>query len=162
MRIDLTEAPLPARWPSEVSAMTFDVADARAFHAVLDAAFVDHWNHTPEPFEEFSRQYLEHDGFDPELCTVVRADGEIVAGTVCMPERLGVGWVSRLFTVPGWRGRGIGAALLTDAFGRFWRSGRQSVGLGVDAQNDTGAQRLYERAGMHVQVAAVVFERTLA
>jgi mycothiol synthase len=162
MRIDLTEAPAPARWPAEVSATTFDVADARAFHAVLDAAFVDHWNHTPEPFEEFSRQYLEHDGFDPGLCTVVRADHEIVAGTVCMPERLGVGWVSRLFTVPEWRGRGIGAALLADAFGRFWLIGRQSVGLGVDAQNDTGAQRLYERAGMRVHLAAVVFERALA
>ena len=79
-----------------------------------------------------------------------------------MPERLGVGWVSRLFTVRDWRGRGIGAALLADAFGRFWRSGRRSVGLGVDAQNDTGAQRLYERAGMRVQRAAVVFERSLA
>ena len=65
-----------------------------------------------------------------------------------MPERLGVGWVSRLFTVPGWRGRGIGAALLTDAFGRFWRRGRQSVGLGVDAQNPHGAVALYEGLGM--------------
>jgi mycothiol synthase len=87
MRIDLTEAPVPARWPTEVFAATFDVIDARAFHAVLDAAFVDHWNHTPEPFEDFSHQYLQHDGFDPGLCTVVRAGGEIVAGTVCMPER---------------------------------------------------------------------------
>ena len=162
MRIDLAEAPAPARWPSEVSATTLDVADAAAFHAVLDAAFADHWNHTPESFEDFSHEYLQHEGFDPGLCTVVRAGGEIVAGTVCMPERLGVGWVSRLFTVSEWRGRGIGTALLADAFGRFWRSGRQSVGLGVDAQNDTGAQRLYERAGMRVHFAAVVFERTLA
>jgi GNAT superfamily N-acetyltransferase len=162
MRIDLTEAPPLPGWPPDVSATTFDVADAAAFHAALDSAFADHWNHTPEPFADFSRQFLQHDGFDPGLCSVVRAGGEIVAGTVCMPERLGVGWVSRLFTVRDWRGRGIGAALLADAFGRFWRSGRRSVGLGVDAQNDTGAQRLYERAGMRVHLAAVVFERSLA
>ena len=162
MRIDLTEAPLPARWPSEVSATTFDPADGAAFHAALDAAFADHWNHVPESFAEFSLQYLEHDGFDPGLCTVVRAGDEIVAGTVCMPERLGVGWVSRLFTAREWRGRGIGAALLADAFGRFWRAGRKSVGLGVDAQSNTGAERLYERAGMYVHFDAVVFERSLA
>jgi GNAT superfamily N-acetyltransferase len=161
MRIDLTEAPPSPTWPAEVSVTTFEVADAAVFHAALDEAFADHWNHTPEPFEDFSRQYLQYDAFDPGLCTVVRAGGEIVAGTVCMPERLGVGWVSRLFTVRDWRGQGIGTALLADAFGRFWRSGRQSVGLGVDAQNDTGAQRLYERAGMRVQLAAVVFERSL-
>ncbi len=162
MRIDLTEPPSPPMWPAEVSVTTFDVADAAVFHAALDEAFADHWNHTPESFKDFSREYLQHDAFDPGLCTVVRAGGEIVAGTVCMPERLGVGWVSRLFTVRDWRGRGIGTALLADAFGRFWRSGRQSVGLGVDAQSDTGAERLYERAGMRVQLAAVVFERSLA
>jgi GNAT superfamily N-acetyltransferase len=161
MRIDLTEAPQPARWPAGVSASTFDVTEAATFHAALDAAFADHWNHQPEPFEAFSREFLEHDEFDPELCVVVRAGKEIVAGTVCLPERLGAGWVSRLFTAREWRGRGLGAALLADAFGRFWRAGRRSVGLGVDAQSDTGAQRLYERAGMHVRFAAVVFERAL-
>ena len=161
MRIDLTEAPQPARWPSEVSVTTFDVADATEFHTALDGAFADHWSHTPEPFEEFSRAFLENDAFDPGLCAVVRVADEIVAGTVCLPERLGVGWVSRLFTVREWRGQGIGAALLADAFGRFWQLGRRSVGLGVDAQSDTGAQRLYERAGMRVHFGAVVFERAL-
>jgi GNAT superfamily N-acetyltransferase len=80
---------------------------------------------------------------------------------VLVRERNGVAWVSRLFTVREWRRRGLGEALLHDAFGKFWREGRRSVGLGVDAQSDTGANRLYERVGMHVHWGAVVFEKAL-
>ena len=35
------------------------------------------------------------------------------------------------------------------------------MGLGVDAQSDTGAQRLYERVGMRVHWSAVLFEKVL-
>jgi mycothiol synthase len=40
-------------------------------------------------------------------------------------------------------------ALLRHTFGEFYPRKKQRVGLGVDAQNLTGALRLYERAGMH-------------
>ena len=53
-----------------------------------------------------------------------------------------------LFTRRPWRRRGVGAALLADAFARLWERGERSVGLSVDAASDTGAFRLYERAGM--------------
>ena len=43
----------------------------------------------------------------------------------------------------------------------FWREGKRTIGLGVDAQSDTGAHRLYERVGMHVHWGAVIFEKTL-
>jgi len=36
------------------------------------------------------------------------------------------------------------------------------VGLGVDAQNPSGATRLYERAGMHVAYEAAAFKKELA
>jgi GNAT superfamily N-acetyltransferase len=101
------------------------------------------------------------DGYAPELWTVVRADGAIVAGSMLIRERHGVAWVSRLFTVRDWRRRGLGEALLHDAFGKFWRQGRPVVGLGVDAQSETGANRLYERVGMRVHWGAVVFEKAL-
>jgi len=37
----------------------------------------------------------------------------------------------------------------------------QARGSRVDAQSDTGAQRLYERVGMHVHWGAVVFEKAV-
>lgn len=48
------------------------------------------------------------------------------------------------------RGSMLGLALLRQAFGAFYARGLRTVGLGVDAQNLSGATRLYERAGMVV------------
>jgi ribosomal protein S18 acetylase RimI-like enzyme len=49
-----------------------------------------------------------------------------------------------------WRRRGLGRALLLQAFAEFRSRGRRGVGLGVDGLNTTGAVRLYEQVGMHV------------
>jgi mycothiol synthase len=162
MRIELDREPAPPVWPPGLTVTRFDPADAVAFHGAFEAAFADHWQHEPEPFDTWRKTAIERDDFSPELWAVVRDGDEIVAGTICRPERLGVPWIARLFTRREWRRRGIGEALLQDAFGAFWRLGGRTVGLGVDAQSDTGAQRLYERVGMHVHWGAVVFEKELA
>ena len=56
-------------------------------------------------------------------------------------------------------GRGRGAP--NDSFRRLWESGERSVGLGVDAASDSGAFRLYERAGMAPVLGWVVYEKDL-
>ena len=50
---------------------------------------------------------------------------------------------------------------LEEAFGEFYRRGESRCALGVDANNTTGATRLYERAGMRVLWEAVIFEKEL-
>jgi ribosomal protein S18 acetylase RimI-like enzyme len=60
-----------------------------------------------------------------------------------------------------WRKRGVGLALLQHSFGEFYKRGTRKVGLGVDAQNLTGALKLYEKAGMHVHTAFDLFEKTV-
>jgi mycothiol synthase len=59
------------------------------------------------------------------------------------------------------RRQGVGTALLRDSFGRLWQRGEHSVGLGVDTANETGALRLYERAGMAPALGLVVYEKEL-
>ena len=56
----------------------------------------------------------------------------------------------------------MGAALLADSFGRFWDRGEHNVGLGVDAASDSGAFRLYERAGMAPALGWLVYEKELS
>jgi mycothiol synthase len=162
MRIEL-EAPPPApEWPDGLRVVSFDAEhDARAFHAAGQEAFADHWDHTPRDFESWSKGHLASERFDPTLWCVVRAGDEIAAGTICTGDTYGGGWVHVLFTRRPWRRQGVGAALLRDAFGRFWERGEHSVGLGVDAANDTGAFRLYERAGMAPVLGWVVYEKHL-
>jgi mycothiol synthase len=162
MRIEL-EAPPPApAWPDGLRVVAFDPErDAREFHAAGQEAFADHWDHAPRDFETWSKSHLGSERFDPTLWSVVRAGHAIAAGTICTPDTYGGGWVQVLFTRRPWRKQGVGAALLRDAFGRFWERGERSVGLGVDAASDTGAFRLYERAGMAPVLGWVLYEKNL-
>lgn len=163
MRIEL-EAPPPApEWPAGLHVVPFDPEhDARDFHAAHQEAFADHWEYKPRDFESWSKAHLAGGRFDPALWCVVRAGDEIAAGTICTGGTYGGGFVNAVFTRRPWRRRGVGAALLADSFGRFWERGERSVGLGVDAASDTGAFRLYERAGMSPALGWVVYEKELA
>ncbi len=162
MRIEL-EAPPPApAWPDGLRVVPFDAEhDALEFHAAHQEAFADHWDYRPRDFEAWSKGHLGSERFDPALWCVVRAEDEIVAGTICTGETYGGGFVHALFTRRPWRKQGVGTALLGDAFGRFWERGEHRVGLGVDAASDTGAFRLYERAGMAPALGWVLYEKQL-
>jgi ribosomal protein S18 acetylase RimI-like enzyme len=92
-------------------------------------------------------------------------DGDEVAGiSLCPPHSIDdseVGWVGTLGVRRPWRKRGLGLALLRHSFNEFYRRGKRKVGLGVDAENLTGALRLYENAGMHVEQAFDQYEKEL-
>ena len=162
MRIEL-EAPPPAPvWPNGLHVMPFDPeADALEFYTAHQEAFADHWDYTPRDFESWSKAHLGSPRFDPTLWCVVRAKDEIAAGTVCTGDTYGGGFVNVVVTRRPGRRQGVGAALLGDAFWRFWERGEHSVGLGVDAASDTGAFRLYERVGMAPALGWVVYEKEL-
>jgi GNAT superfamily N-acetyltransferase len=163
MRIEL-EAPPPApEWPDGLRVVPFDPdRDAVEFHAAHEEAFADAWDFTPRDFAAWSKGHLISERFDPTLWCVVRAGAEIAAGTICTGDTYGGGFVHALFTRRPWRRRGVGAALLRDAFGRFWERGEHTIGLGVDAASDSGAFRLYERAGMTPALGWVAYEKELA
>jgi mycothiol synthase len=162
LRIEL-EAPPPApEWPDGLRVVAFDPEqDALEFHAAHQEAFADHWEYTPRDFESWSKFHLGSGRFDPTLWCVLRAGDEIAAGTICTSDTYGGGWIAALFTRRPWRKQGVGAALLDDSFRRFWERGEPSVGLGVDAASDTGAFRLYERAGMAPRLGWVMYEKQL-
>src|SRR3954449_5381258 len=162
MRIELDAPPPAPDWPDGLRAVPFDPDhDARDFHAASEEAFAEHWGHAPRDFESWSKRTLATERFDPTLWCVVRAGDEIAGGTICSADTYGGGFVLALFTRRPWRRQGVGAALLGDAFRRFWERGERSVGLGVDAANDTGAFRLYERAGMTPALGWVIYEKAL-
>jgi mycothiol synthase len=59
------------------------------------------------------------------------------------------------------RRRGIGMALLHHAFGEYYRRGYKGVTLGVDAENLTGALRLYKKVGMSIHRQFDLYEKEL-
>ena len=162
LRVELEGPPPAPEWPDGLRVVAFDPEhDARDFHAANEEAFADHWEHTPRDFESWAERHLLSERFDPTLWCVVRAGHEIVAGSICTCGTYGGGFVHSLFTRRRWRRQGVGAALLRDSFRRLWQRGEHSVGLAVDAASDTGAFRLYERAGMSPALGWVTYQKRL-
>jgi mycothiol synthase len=153
MAIELPDEPAAPALPDGLTLRRFREGDEEPLRAALNEAFADDWEWhdvSPTNFREF---YLRARGFDPDLWLLAEDAGELAGFVLAYPERVGdegFGWVGTLGVRKPWRRRGLGESLLRAAFGELYRRGRRHVGLGVDAENVTGALRLYERVGMHV------------
>ena len=128
-------------------------------HAVIGEAFADHWGYVPRSFEDWMQAVVQADNFDPTL-TFIACDGNEVAGVAVCRHR-DIAWVGQLAVRRPWRKRGLGLALLLQAFNEFYQRGDRTVGLGVDAQSLTGATRLYEKAGMRVTRRYDTYEKVI-
>lgn len=135
--------------------------NARAFHAALEEAFAEHWEHRPEPFDAWWTRQVAKPDHDPSLWFAVCDGDDVAAATRNDPERAGGGWIGALGVRPRFRGRGLAKALLLHSFREFHRRGQRRVGLGVDSENATGATQLYESVGMSVDQEQIVWERAL-
>jgi len=146
--------------------------EERAVVTAIREAFTGHYGYVLSPFEE-DLEYWRH-YFDtapdaiPELWFVAveaNSAGETIVGTsLCHPEVTedpDMGWVFALGVRPPWRQRGLGLALLQTSFAGLYRHGKRKAGLSADAENLTGAVRLYEKAGMHVMYQIDVYEKEL-
>jgi mycothiol synthase len=163
MEINLTAPPAPANFPAAIELRPF-VKDEHA-HAVLDAqneSFRDHWSNHDEEYEQWAARKFGRTEFDPTLW-MIAWDGRSaqIAGFSQNRYRGGIGWIGTLGVRRPWRKRGLGEALLLHSFGEFYKRGMTTIGLGVDAQNPTGATRLYQKVGMHPVSEFVFYEKEL-
>ncbi|MEK6752475.1 MAG: GNAT family N-acetyltransferase [Chloroflexota bacterium] len=168
MRINLEEAPPAPLWADGITLKIADPeTDSQAIYKADKESFRDHFGYIEEPFEEgFARfkHFLFGEGSDPNLWFLAMDGNEIAGISLCRPKSYDdpdLGWINILGVRRPWRKRGVGLALLQHSFGEFYRRGKRKVGLGVDAENLTGALRLYEKAGMHVHLAFDLFEKTI-
>jgi mycothiol synthase len=161
MAVELEGPPPAPTVPDGMAIETFREDDARALFDALDEAFQDHWEHHPRPFDEWWEAKRTEPDYDPSLWFVVRDGAEIVAAARNYPNRNGGGWVDALGVRRAYRGRGLAKALLYRTFGEFHARGVTRMSLGVDAQNPTGATKLYESVGMQPELEMVTFEKAL-
>jgi GNAT superfamily N-acetyltransferase len=157
MAIEQREAPPPVEVPVET--VGDDEASLRAFHATLDEAFQDHWEHHSTSFEEWWERHSKNPNLDLSLWFLIRDGDEVAAVTRNEGNRNGGGYIGAIGVRRPYRGKGYAKALLLHSFREFFERGMPRVTLGVDAQNPTGATHLYERVGMHVEMENVVFEK---
>ncbi|HEX9415851.1 MAG TPA: GNAT family N-acetyltransferase [Gaiellaceae bacterium] len=138
-------------WPEGVTVRTFcRDEDVEAVYEAHQETFSDQPDFFRDPYEEW-QHWSFRKPFDPELWFLAIDDSEIAGISLCRSEFSGdpdLGWVSILGVRRPWRRRGLGLALLHHSFRELRARGKSRVGLGVAADNPTGAVRLYERAGM--------------
>jgi mycothiol synthase len=164
MRIELDgEVPEP-QWPEGPVVRSFRPGDEERVHAAQQDAFADYWDFRPQTFEQWRVYTIDRHDFDPALWWLVEDGDELVAMALNLWHASGdpeFGWVQILGVRPPWRRRGIGTALLLLSFRTFRERGATRVGLGVDADNTTGAVRIYERAGMRPVRRTDIYEKAL-
>jgi mycothiol synthase len=163
------DAPVPdPMFPEGITLRTYQTeADAEAIYLAVEDSFRDHFGFVEEPLEQglkrFKHFWLGEDA--DKTLLFMAMDGDQVAGiNLCREHSFDdpdMGWVGTLGVRRPWRKRGLGLALLRHSFNEFYRRGKRKVGLGVDAQNLTGALRLYEGAGMHVHQTFDQYEKEL-
>ena len=119
-------------------------------------AFRDHWGGHDES-EEALRRFLDAPDNDLSLWVVAWEGDEVVAASINViyaHENAETGrrrgWLESVFTRRAWRKRGIGGALIDRSFHLFAERGMDTAALGVDADNPSGALRLYESHGFAV------------
>jgi mycothiol synthase len=166
MRISLdAELPRP-EWPGGIRVRTFvSPDDERRVHETVEEAFEDHWEFTREAFEEWRPWAIERPRFDPSLWFLAETEDGELAGCCCSAVHASgdptFGYIETLGVRRRWRKQGLGLALLRHAFREFRARGMTRAALDVDAENLTGAVRLYERAGMTITKQQDIYERVL-
>lgn len=160
MEITLDAPPPTPEWPEGIELRPFDLEKHNfAVYQGHEEAFRDHWGHTPHSYEEWQHR-MNNEEMDPSLWFIAWAGDEIAGYSLCR-YRMDNAWVGTLGVRRPWRKRGLGSALLQHSFGDFYKRGDPVISLGVDAASQTGATRLYKRAGMHVAAEYVRYEKEL-
>lgn len=139
---------------------------ARVWAADVEA-FQDHWGGFDHSDASLQR-WLDDPSTDLSLW-VVAFDGDEVAGGVVnaidAAENAALGrrrgWLGSVFTRRPWRRRGLARALIARSLVRLRAAGMSSAGLGVDAENPSGALGLYEDIGFRVDYRSTAWRKPL-
>jgi ribosomal protein S18 acetylase RimI-like enzyme len=132
-------------FPAGFTLRTFEKADARAVHALLETAY---WagGGGADKFSRWWPKLRKDPEFDPALCFLAE-DADGLAGVAqCWTS----GFVKDLAVHPRARKRGLGRALMLTVFAAFRARGWEHVDLKVQADNPSGAVALYRALGMEV------------
>jgi mycothiol synthase len=142
--------------------------DVERWVDLLNWSFIDHWNYRPTTVEQH-KHWLAVSHYRPEHDLIaVAADGTFAALCFCSINtaenaRSGrnEGWIDTLGTRRGHRGIGLGRAIMLAGLQLLKREGVATALLDVDAENPTGALRLYESVGFQTVSTGVAYRKDL-
>ena len=164
---DLTE-PIPELpLPDGLELRPVEPVDHRRIWDADVEAFRDHWDPGERTDADFEGWFAS-----PELDTGlwrVAWDGDEVAGSVmnfiypAENETLGQqrGWLDHVSVRRPWRRRGLASALIAASMRALRDVGMTEAALGVDAENPSGALRVYENLGFRRTRTGVAYRKAM-
>ncbi len=150
---DLAEPIEPVELPAELEIRPVEAADHRRIWDADSEAFRDHWNSAQRTEADYEGWFANPD-LDTTLWQVAWHESE-VAGSVMSfvfaeeNRLLGLrrGWLEHISVRRPWRRQGLASALVLRAMVALRAAGLDEAALEVDAENVSGAVRVYERLG---------------
>jgi mycothiol synthase len=141
MRRDLG-GPLPsAPLPPEVALETWTPGLAEQFFQAYRASFRDRPGFPGWSAEQWIDWAAGGEDFRPDISLLARHAELPIGFIVCDQD-----WIVQVGTLPEWRGRGLGSALVVEALRRFQAAGSAHVTLDVNV-NNPGAAGVYAKLG---------------
>jgi len=160
----------PVELPDGIRLRTFDPElDTEMVWQVDNAAFRDHWGYTEGKLEEFAH-WIKMPHFRPELWLLAeeQATGKVVGLglNIIDPDWIAQtgrqeGYLHSLAVVREHRKNGLGTALLVQSLHTLREAGMEAAHLHADAENLTGAMRLYERVGFRVRKTSICYWKVM-
>jgi len=148
-------APLPeASMPPGLEVRPVTEAHYRPIFEAANEAFRDHWGHIERNFDEDFPHWQADPDFNPALWKVAW-DGDQIAGMVQNFVNAAEnaeyhrkrGYTEGISVRRPWRKLGLARALLVQSIAMFREMGMEETALGVDAENLSGALKLYQGVG---------------
>lgn len=144
MRRDLGKDAPDAPWPQDIELRTYSVEMAADVHHLMQLGYREGGGRVPA-LNTWQRQFETDPEYDPSLCLIARDAEGVVGVAQCWTSA----YIKNLVVHPRMQGRGLGRALLLNAFKVFQQRREGFVDLKV-LEDNRRAQRLYESAGMYV------------
>jgi ribosomal protein S18 acetylase RimI-like enzyme len=143
--------------PDGLRLVPFELSLNETLRLAHNDVFLDHWGSTPRDADSWKTWFTGARAFRGESSYLVLDGDEIAAyvlGYVYVADTEATGvrelYIGQVGTVKSYRGRGLARAALAKVMAEAAKAGYQRAGLGVDADNPTGALGLYERLGYSV------------
>jgi mycothiol synthase len=139
-------------------------------------AFRDHWGSDPQPKDRWRYFIADAPGFRADCSWLAVAGsseaaaqesgaaevaGYVLANVNQAADGSRIGWLGTIGTRRAWRHRGIASALIARALTSFVAVGATTAGLDVDAENPSGAMRVYEALGFRVAETSIIFSKPI-
>lgn len=169
MRYAPLDHELEASLPAHLEFRAVEPEHIRTIWEARNEAFRDHWGHSVQMETETAFDSFKNDpSIDLSIWRVIWDTSENQVAGLSVNSifkednaRYGFkrGWVNSLGVRRPWRKLGVGRALLLESLNALRGAGMTESVLGVDAENPTGALKLYKSCGFQVYKRSDVYRK---